>query len=54
MMHSSDEDIELCSIDRFGLIETNFLHKNIKLKTFYQNKKKNKNEIDQNLKFYIK
>jgi len=27
MTHSSDEDIELCSIDRFGSIELNFLQK---------------------------
>ena len=27
MMHSSDEDIELCSVDRFGSIEPNFLQK---------------------------
>ena len=25
-MHSSDEDIELCSADRFDSIEPNFLH----------------------------
>ena len=27
MMHSSDEDIELCSVDRFGSIEPNRLQK---------------------------
>jgi len=27
MMHSSAKDIELCSIDRFGSIEPNFLQK---------------------------
>ena len=27
MMHSSDEDIELCSVDQFGSIEPNFLQK---------------------------
>jgi hypothetical protein len=32
MMHSSDEDIELCSIDRFGSIEPN--------RTFYKNNQK--------------
>ena len=31
MMHSSDEDIELCSVDRFGSIESNFLRKNKKI-----------------------
>ena len=27
MMHSSDDDIELFSVDRFGSIEPNFLQK---------------------------
>ena len=27
MMHSSDENIELCSVDRFGSIEPDFLQK---------------------------
>jgi len=27
MMHSSDEDIEYCSVYRFGSIEQNFLKK---------------------------
>jgi hypothetical protein len=33
MMHSSDEDIKLCSVDRFGSIELNrtFLQKNTKI-----------------------
>jgi hypothetical protein len=31
MMHSSDEDIELCSVVRFGSIEPNFLQKNAKI-----------------------
>jgi hypothetical protein len=34
MMHSSDEDIELCSIERFGSIdptEPNFLQKIIEI-----------------------
>ncbi len=31
MMHSSDEDIELCSVDRFGSIEPNFIQKNTKI-----------------------
>jgi hypothetical protein len=33
MMHSSDEDIELCSVDRFGSIEPNrtFSKKNTKI-----------------------
>jgi hypothetical protein len=30
-MHSSNEDIELCSIDRFGSIEPNFIQKNKKM-----------------------
>jgi hypothetical protein len=28
MMHSGDEDIELCSVDRFDSIEPKFLQKN--------------------------
>ena len=32
MMDSSDEDIELCSVDRFGSIEPNFLQKNFNQK----------------------
>jgi len=35
MMHSSDEDIELCSIDRFGSIEPN------RTELFTKNHKKN-------------
>ncbi len=31
MMHSSDEDIELCSVDRFGSIEPDSLQKNKKI-----------------------
>jgi len=31
MMHSSDEDIELCLLGQFGSIEPNFLQKNTKI-----------------------
>ncbi len=31
MMHSSDDDIEYYSVDRFGSIEPNFLQKNTKV-----------------------
>ncbi len=31
MMHSSDEDIELCLFGQFGSIEPNFLQKNTKI-----------------------
>ena len=30
-MHSGDEDIELCSVERFDSIEPNFLQKNTKI-----------------------
>ncbi len=37
MMRSSEEDIELCSIDRFGSIQPN--------RTFYKKKHKNNQKI---------